>query len=88
MKLKKGFIMRELAGRYVVLPVGGDPDGFQGMIQMNKTGAFLWETLSTERTKEELVQLVLEKYNVDEETAEADVDVFVKNLSEKGIIEE
>ena len=88
MKLKKGFIMRELAGRYVVLPVGGDPDGFQGMIHMNKTGAFLWESLSAERTKAELVQLVLEKYDVDQEAAEADVDVFVKNLSEKGIIEE
>lgn len=88
MKLKKGFIMRELAGRYVVLPVGGDPDGFQGKIQMNKTGAFLWESLSTERTKAELVQLVLENYDVDQEAAEADVDVFVKNLSEKGIIEE
>mgnify|MGYP004620815105 FL=1 len=88
MKLKEGFIIRELAGRYVVLPVGGDPDGFQGMIQMNKTGAFLWESLSTERTKAELVQLVLENYDVDQEAAEADVDVFVKNLSEKGIIEE
>ena len=63
-------------------------DGFQGMIQMNKTGAFLWESLSTERTKAELVQLVLENYDVDQEAAEADVDVFVKNLSEKGIIEE
>ena len=37
MKLKKGYIMKELAGRYVVLPVGGEPEGFQGMIQMNVT---------------------------------------------------
>lgn len=40
MKLKKGYIMKELAGRYVVLPVGGEPEGFQGMIQMNVTGGF------------------------------------------------
>ena len=32
--------MKELAGRYVVLPVGGEPEGFQGMIQMNVTGGF------------------------------------------------
>ena len=51
MKLKKGYIMKELAGRYVVLPVGGEPEGFQGMIQMNVTGGFLWECLSEERTK-------------------------------------
>ena len=40
MKLKKGYIMKELAGRYVVLPVGGEPEGFQGMIQMNVTEDF------------------------------------------------
>ena len=38
MKLKKGYIMKELAGRYVVLPVGGEPEEFQGMIQMNEIG--------------------------------------------------
>ena len=32
MKLKKGYIMKELAGRYVVLPVGGEPEGFQGIL--------------------------------------------------------
>ena len=61
MKLKKGYIMKELAGRYVVLPVGGEPEGFQGMIQMNVTGGFLWECLSEERTKQELIDLFLEK---------------------------
>ena len=58
MKLKKGYIMKELAGRYVVLPVGGEPEGFQGMIQMNVTGGFLWECLSEERTKQELIDLL------------------------------
>ena len=82
MKLKKGYIMKELAGRYVVLPVG-----FQGMIQMNVTGGFLWECLSEERTKQELIDLFLEKYDASREDAEADVNTFIENLSKAGILE-
>ena len=87
MKLKKGYIMKELAGRYVVLPVGGEPEGFQGMIQMNVTGVFLWECLSEERTKQELIDLFLEKYDASREDAEADVNTFIENLSKAGILE-
>ena len=87
MKLKKGYIMKELAGRYVVLPVGGDPDGFQGMIQMNVTGKFLWECLSEDKTRQELVELFLEKYDANKEEAEADIDAFIENLSKEGILE-
>ena len=87
MKLKKGYIMKELAGRYVVLPGGGEPEGFQGMIQMNVTGGFLWECLSEERTKQELIDLFLEKYDASREDAEADVNTFIENLSKAGILE-
>ena len=87
MKLKKGYIMKELAGRYVVLPVGGETEGFQGMIQMNVTGGFLWECLSEERTKQELIDLFLEKYDASREDAEADVNTFIENLSKAGILE-
>lgn len=87
MKLKKGYIMKELAGRYVVLPVGGEPEGFQGMIQMNVTGGCLWECLSEERTKQELIDLFLEKYDASREDAEADVNTFIENLSKAGILE-
>ena len=76
MKLKKGYIMKELAGRYVVLPVGGEPEGFQG-----------WECLSEERTKQELIDLFLEKYDASREDAEADVNTFIENLSKAGILE-
>ena len=65
----------------------GEPEGFQGMIQMNVTGGFLWECLSEERTKQELIDLFLEKYDASREDAEADVNTFIENLSKAGILE-
>ena len=76
MKLKKGYIMKELAGRYVVSSGRSEPEGFQGMIQMNVNRRILWECLSEERTKQELIDLFLEKYDASREDAEADVNTL------------
>ena len=44
MKLKKGFILRDVAGEWVVVNVDGDID-LNGMITLNDTGKTLWRCL-------------------------------------------
>ena len=46
MKIREGFILKEIAGSYVVVPVGDDLVDFSLMITINETGAFLWNCLS------------------------------------------
>jgi len=88
MKIKKGFLMREVAGKYVVVPVGIGTNEFKGMVQMNKIGAFLWNSLEQEQTSEELVQKILAKYDVTEEQAVLDVEKFIGELLNAGILEQ
>ncbi len=87
MKIKQGFMMREVAGKYVVVPVGAGTDLFKGMIQMNRLGAFLWEQLKKEQTKETLIEAVLEYYNAERVQVTKDVETFILQLSEVGILE-
>lgn len=87
MRIKKGFLMREVAGKYVVVPVGAQENDFRGMIQMNQTGAFLWKELEKEQTEEALVEAMLEKYEISEEQAKADVASFTSRLLQEGIME-
>ena len=54
MKIKDGFLLRQVAGQTVVLPVGGDLD-LNMMITLNDTGAFLWEKLQAEIDEDGLV---------------------------------
>ena len=42
MKIKEGFILREVAGNYIVVAVGSAVKQFNGVITLNETGAFLW----------------------------------------------
>ena len=79
MKLKDGFLLREVAGETVVIPTGDTMD-LNMMITLNDTGRFLWERLSEDTTEEVLVQALLAEYDVDAETAAAAVAQFIAAL--------
>ena len=81
MKIKDGFLLRQVAGQTVVLPTGGDLD-LNMMITLNDTGAFLWEKLQNDCTEADLVAALLDDYDVDESTARVCVESFVKKLSD------
>lgn len=86
MKLKEGFVIREIAGQTVAVPTMGDLD-LDMMITLNGTGAFLWQQLQKETSEEQLVAALLAEYNVDEATARKSVAVFVEKLKGNGFIE-
>jgi hypothetical protein len=81
MKLKDGFILREVAGETVVLPAGSDLN-LNMMISLNDTGKFLWSLLENERDFSDLVSALLAEYDVDEQTAKIAVEGFVAKLNE------
>ena len=86
MKIDKEFVIREIAGDYVIVPTGKTVLNFNGLITVNEVGAFIWKTLQEDITEEELVKKVLEEYEIDEETAKNDVAEFIEKLVQGGII--
>lgn len=81
MKLKNGFLLRDVAGQTVVIP-SGDALDLNVMITLNGTAKFLWEKLSAETDEETLVKALRAEYDVDEETAKTCVADFVKKLKD------
>ena len=88
MKVKSDFILREVAGSYVVVPVNDLTMDFNGMINLNETGAFLFELLQKGAEKSELVSRMLEEYEVTAEKAEADIDKFIQKLKDADVLEQ
>ena len=86
MKIEKEFILREIAGDYIIVPVGKTALEFNGMITVNETGAFLWKKLYAGTTKEELLRALLEEYEVSEEEAEKDIEAFLEALYQRNIL--
>ena len=88
MKLVEGFCIRKILDETVIIPTGKAAHCLSGLISVNDTGEFLFELLQTEQTMESLVAALLEEFEVEKETAEADVEAFVKVLIENGMLEE
>ena len=88
MKTKKGFMLRSVGNRHVVVAIGKASEEFNGLITLNDSGAFLWTELSKGCTYDELLAKMLETYEVDEATAKAGLDQFLKTARDEDLIEE
>ena len=87
MSLKKNFVLRQVAGTWVVLPLGAETVNFSGMLQLNDSGALLWDVLKQGGDKKALVDALLNEYDVSYEQAEADVDEFLDKLVQAGCMQ-
>ncbi len=87
MKIKKNFILREVAGTFLVVAVGDAVKKFNAVINLNETGAFLWKALENETTEEGLVLAITSEYNIDKETARRDVSAFIQRLKEANLLD-
>ena len=88
MKIRKGFVLREVAGRQVVIATGDAAKNFNGIIKLNESAVMLWKMIESGADEETLAQKIIETYEVDEVTAYNDVSMFVTKLKGAGIIDE
>lgn len=87
MKIKDGFVLRKVAGSYLVVAFGQQSVDFNGMITLNDTGAFLWEKLTAGMDRDGLIEAMLQEYDVSREQVEKDVDNFIKKLEDNNLAE-
>ena len=78
MKTKKGFMLRSVGGRHVVVAIGKASEEFNGLIKLNETGAFLWKQLEKGTTYDDMLSALLKEYEVDEATARQGIDAFIE----------
>ena len=86
MKLKSGFVLRKVADTYVVVAVGAEAKKHNVMITLNETGSLLWEKLSQGAETDDLVNAILEEYDIDRETAKADVTRFLDKIKSEDLL--
>jgi len=87
MKISSGYLLKTVAGKSIVIPVGDNPD-FGGMITLNDTGTFLWNLLQKNTTKENMLEDLLKEYDVTVDEAKDDIDAFIEKLSSLHILED
>lgn len=87
MKRKNDFIMENVGGEYLLVPLGAQVMDMNGIITLNDSGSYLWELLEEERTADELAAAVAERFDTTPARARADVDTFLNQIGELGVLE-
>lgn len=86
MKVDKEFILREIAGDYIIIPTGKTVLDFNGLITVNEVGVALWKMLQEEVSLDDLVKGILSEYDVEEDVAREDIQEFLASLEKGGIL--
>ena len=80
------FLLREVAGSQVLVPVGAATREFAGIVTLNAVGVHLWNALQSEQTVESLAKVLTDRYDVSNAQAMADVEKFLQNLKNVGAV--
>ena len=88
MKIKNGFIARDVGNRTFVVAVGEMSKKFNAMITLNETGKAIWQALQSDTTIDEIVNTLIQNFEeADKEIVKQDVKSFVNKLDEANILE-
>ena len=87
MKLKEDFMLREVAGQWLLVPLGESVINVNGIITLSESGAVIWRALEENEAAdaEKLADALMEEYEIDRDTALESVNDFLYDLKEKGI---
>lgn len=88
MKIKNGFVLRDVCGEKVIMGEGLGALDFGRLLCLNDTAAFLWNEASQgEFTVDSLAEKLCQEYEVSEAQAKADVSAIVAQWQEVNVVE-
>lgn len=87
MKIKEGFVLRNVVDEFIVMPTGDNIAKFEGAVVLNEVSAFIFKQLENPVSREDLLAAMLNEYDVDEATAAADLDALLEKLADMGVLE-
>lgn len=86
MKLNKDFMIRHIANETIVVPTGDASQNFNGMITLNGVASFIVENIEQCKSEDELIEKMLEEFEIDKDTLRNDAMEFLEQLLKVGIV--
>ncbi len=87
MRRVKDFVLRSVAGEYVLIPTGETTRDFNGMISLSDSARLIWENLEKVSSLDEMTDVLTAEFSVDRQTAKDDAYDFIKRLVMLGFVE-
>ena len=85
-RIKSGYILREIAGEYAIVPVDTESVFSNAVMAPNDTAVFLWKAF--EQPREDVVRKGLQEYDVTEDVIRKSTEHFIEESLKYEILEE
>lgn len=87
MKINGEYILREIAGDTILIPVGETALQFNGILALEPVGALIWKGLSAGKDRSSILCDILDQFDVDPKTAANDLDEFLTQLRTENLLQ-
>lgn len=87
-RIRPGYILREIAGEYAIVPVDPDSIFSNAVMAPNETAVFLWKAFEEPKTIEDIVRIGIDRYNATEEIIRNSTERFIEESLKYEILEE
>ena len=87
MKIKGEYVMREVMGETLLIPVGETALAFNGMITLDPVSALIWKGVEAGQSKSDILTAMLDTFDVEEAVASADLDDFLAQMEKAGLLQ-
>lgn len=89
MRIKNGFVLREVCGDPVIMGEGVASIDFGRMLALSESAAWLWQEAirQGEFTVDSLAEALFDEYDITHEKAQTDVARLVSQWQEQGLLD-
>jgi hypothetical protein len=88
MKRKDDFMLQNVGGQGILVPLGAQVMDTNALITLNPTGRYVWELMAEDCSIDELAAAVAEKFDVELDRARVDVQAFLDEITSMGLVEQ
>ena len=88
MKIKDGYILKDVAGAKIVIATGAQKFNFNGVMTFNSVGADVFNMLDGTNSVDDIVNKIAEDYGVSVERVATDVENLIKKMKEHNLLDE
>ncbi len=73
-------VSRKVSDEFILVPLSDDIADMDSIYTMNEVGAFIWEQINGEQSVQEIIDHVVNEFEVDEHEAKSDVLAFFDDI--------
>ncbi|MBA4417734.1 MAG: PqqD family protein [Syntrophus sp. (in: bacteria)] len=86
MKRKDDFVLRNVGGTSLLVPLGAQVRSTNAIVALNETGRYVWTLLQEDKSIDDLADAVVSRFDVDRYQACSDVRYFLEELTDAGFL--